>query len=486
MQSVARGAVIVITMRWTDRLIGITSTLILARLLLPSDFGIVAMASLVVALIDTLLDLGVSSALIQDNKADHDDFNTAWTLRFIQAGIAALLIATLGAPLAASYFNDERVIDVLRIMALSVLFSGFENIGIVAFQKNMEFGRDFQFFFFRRVTGFAITIALAFWLRSYWAMVFGALAGRIAGVVLSYLLHEFRPHFSLARFSKLWSFSQWILVRNLGGYGSQQSDKLIVGRRTEASTLGAYTLADEISAMPTGELLMPLGRVLFPAFVRVADKPEELRRAFCLALGIQALVALPAGVGLALVAHTAVPLLLGPQWLVAIPFVQLLALMSIATALSYGSSYLLLALGKVRLQAILAWAQFGTFLLLTLLIFPHSPAADIAAVRLGTALLAMLLLLVLVLDAVPILKWRDFLDAAWRPIIATLIMATVLLSVTLPNEWPLALSLLAEVGLGGTVYVAATVLLWQLSGWQEGAESYLLDKAGLKQKLMKS
>jgi O-antigen/teichoic acid export membrane protein len=470
-------------MRWTDRLIGIASTLILARILVPADFGIVAMASLVVALIDTLLDLGVNTALVQNREANRDDFDTAWTLRLLQSTLAAVLIALFGAPLAAEYFNDPRVVDVLRIMAITVLFSGFENIGIVAFQKNMEFGRDFRFFFLRRVAGFLVTIALALWLRSYWAMVFGALAGRLVGVGLSYALHEFRPRFSLAKFSRLWSFSQWILVRNLGNYGAQQTDKLVVGRRSDAGTLGAYSLADEISAMPTGEVLMPLGRVLFPAFVRVADKPEELRRAFCLALGVQALIALPAGIGLALVAPIAVPLLLGPQWLAAIPLVQVLALMNVALALSHSSGYLLLALGRVRLQAVLAWVQFALLISLTVLVFPTSGAAGIAGIRLAVSAVATILLFVLVLQAVPILKLQDLFAHTWRPIIASCVMAGLLMLITLPANWPTAVQLMSEIALGGAAYVLTTLLLWRVSGYSEGAERYLLDTLRLKQRM---
>ena len=192
--SPAKGALLVVGMRWSDRLIGVISTLILVRLLVPADFGIVAMASIVVGLVDTLLDLGVGSALIQNRHAGRDEFDTAWTLRLAQSALAAIVLWFI-APYAAESFRDPRVLDVLRLMALTVLLGGFENIGIVSFQKNMEFGRDFRFFFLRRLSGFSATIVLAFLLHSYWAMVIGALVGRLAGVGLSFVLHDFVDHF---------------------------------------------------------------------------------------------------------------------------------------------------------------------------------------------------------------------------------------------------------------------------------------------------
>lgn len=474
--SLARGAFLTIAMRWTDRLIGIVSTLILARLLTPGDFGIVAMASLVILLIDTLLDLGVNAALVQNRAAERADFDTAWTLRLLQSALAALAIGLACAPLAARYFADARVEPVLWIMALSVLVAGFENIGIVNFQKHLEFGREFRFFFYRRVAGFVITLALALLLRNYWAMVFGALAGRLVGVGLSYAMHDFRPRFSLERLRALWSFSQWMLVRNLGSYGAQQIDKILVGRRNGAATLGAYNLADDVAAMPVTELLAPIGRVLFPAFVQLADDPPALRRTFMLAFGIQLLVALPAGVGLALVADLAVPLLLGAQWLPTVPLLQILALISIATALTHGSAYLLLALGKVRVQALLVWAQFVLLAALLLIALPTAGAVDIATARLAVAVIIVFVFLALVLRALPILRLADFVTNGWRPIVATAVMAAVLLQWPTSIELPLAVLLLAKVSFGVTAYAAAILLLWWFSGRPDGPERTVLDK----------
>lgn len=482
--SAARGAVLVVAMRWVDRLIGLISTLILARLLVPDDFGIVAMASVVVGLIDTLLDLGVGSALIQNRDAGREDFDTAWTLRIIQA-LGAAIILWFAAPWAAEYFRDARVLDVIRLMALAMLIGGFENIGIVSFQKNMEFGSDFRFFFFRRLAGFIVTITLAFWLHSYWAMVIGALAGRSAGVGLSFWMHDFRPRISLSRFRKLWSFSQWVLIRNLGVYGQNQLDKFLVGRRTDATTMGAYTLADEVAAMPTTELLAPLGRVLFPVFVQAADDAEKLRAVFCKAIGVQSLLALPAGVGLALVARDAVLVLLGEKWLIAVPFLQVLALMSIFGALSHSSAYLLLSLGKVRLQAWLAWMQLALLALLVLVFFPQSDAQGIAYARLLTSASGLLIIVSLVLRYVEAIRLSDFLRHTWRPLLATGIMAFGLSVLPRPEGLVQVVQLALLVICGAGLYGLAILALWRGVGCAEGAEAYLLEQTGLKGRLLR-
>src|SRR5262249_32961080 len=157
-----------------------------------ADFGLVAMAMVLVGLLDVLLDLGVSAALIRDLGAGSEDFHTAWTLRLAQATVAALMLVAC-APVAADYYDDERIVAILRAIAITVFVGGLENIGTVSFQRNMEFGRAFQFFFLKRVIGVAATITAAIVLRSYWALVIGSLVSRLAGVGVSYWVSGFRP-----------------------------------------------------------------------------------------------------------------------------------------------------------------------------------------------------------------------------------------------------------------------------------------------------
>lgn len=483
--SSAKGAVLVVLMRWVDRLVGLVSTVILARLLVPEDFGIVAMAAVVIGAVDTVLDLGVSSALIQNKDANRDDFNTAWTLRMMQAAVAAAIIVAL-APYAGDYFNDKRVPDVIRAMSLLVLIGGFENIGIVAFQKNMEFGRDFRFFFLRRIAGFLLTIALAFYLQSYWAMVVGAIFGRSIGVLISYWLHDFRPKLSLVCIRKMWSFSQWVVVRNMGAYGQGQLDKFLVGNRTNASTMGNYALADEIAVLPISELLAPLGRVLFPAFVKVKHDGEQLRNVFRKALGVQSLLAIPAGVGLCLVAGDVVMILLGPKWQSSTPLVQILALVSIATALSHSCGYLLLSLGRVRLQAVLAWAQLLIFIILTITVFKHAGVEGIAYTRLATTILGLIIIYCTVLYYVDVIRVIDLASQIWRPLVATGVMAAVLIfSGQNYININVFSRLIVEVFVGASVYIALVIALWRMSGCPDGAEMYLFEQVKVKDKIIR-
>ena len=353
-------------MRWTDRLLSLLSTVILARLLVPGDFGLVAMAMVAVGFFDVLLDLGVGAALIQHEHAGREEFSTAWTLRLAQCVVTALLLVAL-TPLVADYYDDPRVVDVLRVAAITVIIGGFENIGTVSFQRNMELGRDFQFVVFKRLVKVACTIALAIALRSYWALILGSLVSRLVGVGASYWMSRFRPHLTLSRVSGIWTFSQWSLLTGIARYLNGAIPRLVLGGRANAAALGTYTVGEEVAMLPTSELLAPLGRVMFPTFAAARNSPGELLRLVTLAQAVQALLAIPLSLGVVLVADDAIPLLLGQQWTDAVPIAQIVALTGVATALGYSPGYMLTVTGRMHVLCGYTWAK-------TLLVVLADPA----------------------------------------------------------------------------------------------------------------
>lgn len=473
--SVAKGAALVIAMRWTHRLIGLVSTLILARLLVPDDFGVVAQASLVVGLLDVLTDMGVASALIQNANATQRHYDTAWTIRLAQFSLASVAILLL-APTAGEYFGDARVVPVLQVMSLGLIVAGCENIGVVNFQKEMRFGLDFRFMFTKRLSGFLITVTLAVLWESYWAMVAGAIGGRMVGVLVSYRMHPMRPRFSLAEFGSIFGFAQWMLVRNIGNYLNNNVHRLLVGGRGSTAQMGAYSLANDVAQMPGTEIISPLNRVLFPAFVRAKEDPEELNRLVLLALGVQALVAIPACVGLGAVAHEAVLVLLGEKWLSATAFIEILTLAYLVPSITSTPSYVLMSLGYVRLNAVVAWCQLTAFVSVAVLILPTAGALEIAQIRLATVLVTLVGLLFVLVRTLPLMRWRSLLGVLFRPIAGAvcLVLAVDYVAAFLPaNPY---VSLVAKVATGALAYVLSVVVLWLISGRPQGAESYLVSK----------
>lgn len=469
-----------IGMRWTDKLIGVVSTMILARLLVPEDFGIIAMALIVVGLADVLLDMGVNITLIQNSDATQEDYNAAWTIRLIESTAGTLLVFALAQP-AAEYFHDPRVAAVTQILAFTMILAGCENIGVVNFQKKMEFWLEFRFFFIKRMTGFVITISAALWLRSYWAMVIGALSARALGSLLSYVAQPMRPRLSLARVKPMLSFSSWNLLRGIGNYVSENLHRFVVGGRESPGVMGAYSIGSDIAALPSTELLAPLSRVLFPLFVKLKHDQTRLKKAFLLALGIQTLVGIPAGAGLALVSSELVLALLGEKWISAIPFVQLMGVINIMSAIGVSGGYLLLALGRTQVTAISQWTMILLFVALAMLAIPEGGAMAIAMLRLGVTACGFLVFIFLVKRELHGLRGREMLDSIWRPCVASTLMAVFLLGLPSLSGMPVIAQLLLKVSLGAMVFAVGILALWRLAGCPAGAESYLLEKLKLDQ-----
>lgn len=477
--SVAKGAMFTVAMRLSDRVLGLASTIILARLLVPADFGIIAMASLVIGFADAFLDLGVNVALIQHANATKALYNAAWTLRLVQTAVGTLAVV-LCAPLAAIYFHDVRIEPVLAAMAFTLLLSGLENIWVIEFQKEMQFARDFRFMVTKRVFGFIITIIAAWWLRSYWALVVGSLVGRSFGVLYSYIVHRERPRFSFHSAREIFGVSQWVLVRSIGGFLEVNLHKWVVGGREPAAVMGAYTLADDISSLPPSMLLLPLNRVLFPAFAAARHDLVELKRIFLLAQGVQALLGIPASVGLMLVADEAVRLLLGEKWSSAVPYVQLLALTGAVSAVVTSGGYAMIVLGQLRMIAVFSWIRVGLFAFIMYVLFPGAGALEVAWLRAIFLVVVLAVFLFRIKAALPDLRLRDIAASVGRPVLAVVVMAACVLALGRIGWSTLTGALVAKVAVGALTYGITLGGLWWLTGRPVGAESYLLEKAGLK------
>ena len=473
--SLTRGAIIMVSMRWFDRLIGIASTFILARLLVPDDFGIVAMASVVVSFADIIFDLGINVALIQKKDPSQSYYNTAWTLRILQTTCVATVLMVL-APIAADYYKDPRVTAAVQLMALSLMVAAFENVGIVDFQKHLRFGDDVRHVLFKRLVSFSVTILLTLILQSYWGMILGALCSRLAAVIRSYLVHPMRPSFSLVEVRAIFSVSQWVLVRNISAFLDQKLHIFMVGGISRTSVTGGYTLANEIADVPGTDLLAPINRVLFPAFARARDDLRELTALLLRAQAIQMMVTFPTCVGFVLTAHEFVPVALGEKWVFIIPFIQVLALSNIIQSISSSANYVLTVIGQIRVLALTSWIQIGVFCAGAALLRADLDPERVAQLRLLAIVLTFGVSYTLLMRHVPGLSVRMLASGSGRPALGCLAMAAALTLLQAEVVAPAWIMLLLKVAVGGVVYCAVVLGLWRLAGRPTGAESYFLGK----------
>ena len=471
----ATGAAWMVVLRLADRSIGLVSTMILARMLVPADFGLVAMAMSVVAALEIMSTFSFDLALIQNRSADRRHYDTAWTLNVLFGLANAGLLLALASPVAA-YYREPRVEGIMQCLSIYAAIQGLANIGIVAFQKDMELHKEFRLGLLKKLIGFTVTIWLAYVLRNYWALLAGQVATAAAAVALSYVLHPYRPRFSLAAHRDLFRFSSWLLVNNLLTFLMHRTTDLVLGRASGSGALGIYNVAYEISNLPTTELIFPISRAVFPGYSKMAGSIDELRQAFIDVLSVTLLFVIPAGLAIAAMADPIVHVLLGDKWTEAVPLIQVLAVFGVLRASSANSGPMYLALGSPLLLALMT----GLFLVvmglgLWVLVPLHGALGAAFAMLLAGAIAVPMLFAGiarrLTLSAIVLA------GAIWRPLCGALVMGASLVLVQhqlAASSMRSLVQLLILPPLGLAVYIGAVLAMWRLAGRPHGGESYLL------------
>ncbi len=482
----AKGAAWMLLFKLVERSLGLISTLVLARLLIPADFGIVAMATSVIAVLELLTGFSFDLALIQKQDAERRHYDTAWTLNILTWGAMAVLMVAAAAPVAA-FYREPRVEYVLYALSIGILATGFENIGIVAFRKELTLNKEFYFLITKKFVAAATGIAVAVIFRSYWALVAGMVTSRVLGAALSYFVHPFRPRLSLTGARELLHFSRWLFVLSVVGAGISRAPDFVVGRIAGPTALGVYNLGQEISNLPTTELVLPISRALFPGYAKMAHDQGELRRGFLAVIGLLALLAVPAAAGIAVLADPLVNLLLGRKWLEVVPVIGVLAPYGLLMALYTSAYHLLIASGRARPVSWLAITQLSVLLPGLVVGVRWGGAAGAAYGALVTAGVMVPLTYAWTLRVIGA-RVRDYASLFWRPLLATAVMAACDVMWT---RWLDAVGFgvdhlivtLSSVCLGAAVYGLAVLLLWRLAGMPSGAESVLLSIAKAKLKI---
>lgn len=459
-----RGAVWMVSMRWLLRGLGLISTVILARILVPEDFGLVAMAFVVSGFAATIFNLGTDAAILRDKAADRDDIDTAWTIRVGQGALVAL--AVLGCSfLAGEFFGDPRVETIIQVAAIATLVHGFENIGVVLFRKEFDYRRDFQFNIVKKIVSVVASVSLALLLRNYWALVLATVITALSATVVSYVLSGYRPRFCLRKFRKIFGFSQWMLVLGLGHFVQQNGDRLLIARLSAAADLGVYTVAKEIAKMATHELTLPITRALYPALAQLADDLPRFSRAFRSSLGGAMALAAPGATGLALVAPHFIPVLLGPGWDAAIPFLQLLTFAGLAQVYCGLCGNALVVLNRMRIVNAIIWGQAALILAGMVIAFRMGGVAGVPYALLVANTAAAIALSVALFRSAAAGPFR-LLACLWRPAAASAAMALIVQygTATLVPDAGHIVTLLVQVTLGAASYSAATMALWLVAG----------------------
>jgi lipopolysaccharide exporter len=480
-RAMTRGAIWMILARLGERSLGFISTIILVRLLAPSDFGLIAMAMSVIAIGELFNQMGLDAALIQNPNASRRHYDTAWTFTVILGSLTAAALAILAIP-GANFYSEPRLVPIMLALGLGSFISGFENIGVVAFRKELQFKREFLFIFGKKLAAFFVTIPLAIMFKNYWALIGGIVMGKVAGVFLSYCVQEYRPRWSLSARKELFHFSKWMVLFNACGVFNGRAADFIIGKIAGAHALGVFNVSYEISNLPTSELIAPINRAVFPGYARKSADTSVLRTGYLDVLGMIAVFGIPAGVGIAAASQWLVPLLLGPQWTEAVPLIAILGFYGIITAMKTNADYVYLALGRPKIATYLLGIRIT-------LLFPMLGILSVKYGSLGAAygyLIAQLIFTPIsfsVLFRILNVSAMDIIRVLWRPVVAATLMFLVVNAFIAavpfePDSYLQSIPILAIMIIGGLFfYIAALYFMWVVSAKPVGAESRILTAA---------
>jgi len=362
-----KGAAWMTLLMITNRVIGLISTIILARLLLPDDFGIVVMCSSVVGGLAIFTAFGFDIALIQKQDATRSHYDTAWTFKVLLGILVATCIALAAYP-TSLFYREPRVILPMIVLGLAFLLQSFENIRVVDFRKNLEFDKEAILRVSQKVVGFCTAIPLAYYLRSYWALIIGSFVFSLTNVILSYVLRPYKPRFTFSEKKSIFGFSSWLLLTNLLSYTRDTLSDFVIGRTAGAKSLGLLSVARELSSAPSMMMIASVNRAVYPGYAKMADRRQELKETYSRVISTIALIALPMGVGIASVSDQLVFVVLGEGWRDAGPVMKILALYGVLSALNSNIAYVFNAVGKPKLTTYMGFYQTGLMLPIMLIL----------------------------------------------------------------------------------------------------------------------
>jgi PST family polysaccharide transporter len=457
---VARGLTWTVVHTWGGQALSLIVFVILARLLTPEAFGLVALAAVFVALAQLVVDQGLGDALVQRPEITPSHVDTAFWVSIATGALLTVAAFLLSYPIALAV-GEPELVPILQVLAVTFILSALTSIPIALLTRALAFRLLAIRAIVAIVAGGIVGVALALMGAGVWALVAQQVAAALVSVVLLWAVIDWRPRLRASRreFRELFAFGIRVVGSDILGFVSRNADNLLIGVFLGTVPLGIYAVGYRILDTSQRLLINATRKITFPAFSRLQHDPERMRRAYLRATRAASVLIIPGYVGLALVAPELVVTLFGSTWEAAGPVAAILFLAGPVLGIQAFSGSLLYAAG--RPDIVLRFRVITT--VVNVVGFAVAVPFGIGAVALaftarGYLLLPLLLLWTRRYGGIPI---SDHLRVLRGTTLATVVMAGVLVALKLALGERLGpASLLAvEVAAGA---IAAFASLWLL------------------------
>jgi len=480
-QNTAFSGALMVFARLISRVIDLVTMLILARLLSPSDFGLVTIGMTVVLILEAALELPLSQALVRLPEIKESYYHTAFTLGLLRGVFLCALVYVIALPFA-NFYKHRELVPLIEFLSLAPAARGLLNPRLAQFAKDLNFKYEFIFELVGKVAAFIAGIVTAFLTHSYWSIAVCTVAAPLVIAIQSYALFPFRPRLTLVDWRIFSDFLGWISLSQIVLAINFQSDQLLLGKLMRPAQLGLFSLANNITNIPLTALFSPLLRPLLSAFTMLREDTARLQSSFQSAASAVVAIGLPLLVGQSIVAAPTVRLLLGEKWLGAIPAVSLLALSLIPVLFGMLLTPLSMALGETKAMAWRNGLQMCLKLPLVIVGALKYGFMGVIGARIISETITAVYCMVVIHRLSGVSVSRQLISC-WRSVVAVSFMALSLEIIGPSFDWgtqtqSVAAQLGASVMLGALTYTGCLFLLWRIEGQPQGFESVALRMFG--------
>lgn len=339
---------------------------VLARLLLPDDFGLVAIATTATGFLFSITNFGMIPALVQGNNMNDANYDAAWTLDLFRSFFLSLVtIAT--APFIAALFAEPRAVPIIMAIAIQPFIESTTSIKVVTLNRNLTFRPLAVLRITEAIVNTTLSISLAGSL-GFWALVVGAIGGTISIVIVSYLLAPYQPRllFDREAIKPLINFGKWIFATNLIALTGSYILRIMITRQFGPAGLGIYFLATQLAFLPSDVASEAVGAVAFPLFARLQNDVQQATRVFRALFNGLAAVLYPVCALIIVFAPSLTREVLGPNWAGTEQLIRILALVvmigifgeaAVSLFKGFGQPYriTLLEVVQTSVTIVLAW-----------------------------------------------------------------------------------------------------------------------------------
>jgi O-antigen/teichoic acid export membrane protein len=437
----------------TQQALNFTVTVVLARLLVPADFGLVATIAIFTGFVSLFVDFGLSAALIQRPSLTERHRSSAFWLNLAVGILLAALVAAV-APAIARFFHEPSLVALTLVASINFAIGSMGIVQSALLQRSMEFRRLGAIGICSTVLGGAVAIVMAAAGFGAWSLIGQLVASTAARTLLLWVTSSWHPRPIVDRLAmrELWQYSSGIAGFNAVNYWARNADNLLIGKFVGSAGLGIYSRSYNLMLLPIQQISTVTSRVMFPALSRIQSDPDRVKRAYLRAVAIIALLSFPLLAGLFVVADPFVLALYGAKWADVIPVLQILCIAGLMQPVAATTGWLYQSQGRTDL--LFRWGVVFS----ALLVGAFAIGIQWGAKGVATAYAVSTWLLLYPAFAIPgrlvRMRFREVAAALRGPLLAALAMAAVVWVVgeALPAHWPPAAILLVELATGVAVY----------------------------------